>query len=276
MRTSPSGILKAAGAADAAIGVWLLFAAAYERSGICSEGGLCWLSKAISLPHVVDNTQQQVAVFASARCLLLAAGVAATAIACAYARRTPREFLLKSSDPRLVAVLPQLFGDGAAINRNAKAADIFELHRQVARSLECPGWVKTYISVWVEGLPLRSIQTLPTIAELRLSSAAELARQYHRDGSAPQVLARRFWPIAGLFSIVCGVWCLLQPGVFSGDMVLRPWRRVLLLHAAATSFGEAGLLFWMTLFGDAVRRRGMLAGVVALDVTSSTMTWLGK
>ena len=73
-------------------------------------------------------------------------------------RRTPRDFLLRTEDPRLVALLPELFDAGRSVNRNAEAADIRELHGQISASLGCPAWVASFLSVWTDGgeRPLRS------------------------------------------------------------------------------------------------------------------------
>jgi tetratricopeptide (TPR) repeat protein len=254
---------------DGALAVWLWLAATYEP--YCSNGDTgpaCWLSVAIRPiwpAPAADDLWAIAGGCAALRFLVLTAGLVALQLKARRTRRTPRDFLLRTEDERLVALLPELFDAGGTINRNANAADIKEMHAEIMGSLGSPAWVAGFLSVWVDGCarPLANVDEMPADAHLKLCSAQELAEQVRTDQSPPQLLGRRWARGLGLLCLSNAIWCVTR--VEFADFAGSYLSLLLLWQMAFTCVVQLAHLAHIGFRGDSLRHTGRTGCFIAWE-----------
>eukprot|EP01043_Picozoa_sp_COSAG02_P007558 COSAG02_NODE_228_length_28131_cov_25.387093_8_plen_1582_part_00 len=255
--------------ADCVMALWFWLAATYEP--YCtdnSSGPGCWLSVAINMvwPAPAADTLWVVAGgCAVLRVLVFTGGLTVLEIKARRTRRTPRDFLLRTDDVRLIALLPELFDAGGTINRNVQAADIREMHAEIVASLSSPAWVAGFLSVWVDGCsrPLINVDEMPADAHLKLCSTEELAEQVRADRSPPQLFGRRWARAMGALCLSNVIWCTtrVEFAEFSA-----PYLTVLLLwQVASTCIVQLLHLVYIGFRGDAFRHTRRTGGLIAWE-----------
>ena len=258
---------------DGVLAVWLWLAATYEPSCAEGDGGpACWTSVAVNLvwpAPAADDLWHVASVCALLRFLALVAGLVALQVKAAVTRRTPRDFLLRTEDERLVALLPELFDAGKTINRNAQAADIREMFVLIAQSLNGPTWVAGHLSVWVDSCarPLADVADMPSDAHLKLCTVPELAAQVRNDSSPPQRLGRQWAKGLGVLCLANAVWFVMRPEFSDTSSYLT----VLLLWQVVLTCGvELAHLMYVGFRGDALRHTVRTGGFIAWEFFAST------
>lgn len=259
---------------DGVSAVWLWLAATYEPSCPEGDGGpACWTSVAVNLvwpAPAADDLWYVASVCALLRFLALVLGLVALQSKAAFTRRTPRDFLLRTEDERLVALLPELFDAGKTCNRNVQAADIREMFQLIAASLNGPTWVAGHLSVWVDSCarPLADINLMPSEAHLKLCTVPELAAQVRNDSSPPQQLGRKWAKGFGVLCLANAVWFIMRPE-FSD--LGGSYQRVLLLWQVALTCGmELAHLMFVGFRGDALRHTARTGGFIVWEFFVST------
>lgn len=266
--------LWAVAALDCAMALWFWLAATYQPYCTAkSSGPACWLSVAINMvwpAPAADNLWVVAGGLAVLRFLALAGGLAVLKIKAKRTRRTPRDFLLRTEDERLIALLPELFDAGGTINRNVQASDIRELHTEIVTSLSSPAWVAGFLSVWVDGCnrPLANVNEMPADAHLKLCSAEELAEQVRADKSPPQLFGRKWARCLAALCLSNVIWCVTRAefSEFSGSYLTV----LLLWQTAGTCVVQLFHLAYIGFRGDALRHTGRTGGFIAWECLVSS------
>lgn len=261
--------LWAVAVVDCVMALWLWLAATYEP--YCtdnSSGPGCWVSVAINMvwPAPAADTLWIVAGgCAVLRFLVFTGGLTALEIKARRTRRTPRDFLLRTEDARLIALLPELFDAGGTINRNVQAGDVREMHTQIMASLSSPAWVAGFLSVWVDGCqrPLTNVADMPADVHLKLCSAEELAEQVRGDQSPPQLFGRRWARGMAALCLSNVIWCTTRTEFadFAGSYLTV----LLLWQMAATCVVQLFHLVYIGFRGDAFRHTRRTGGFIAWE-----------